>query len=43
MQGRVEGIEIEILEGIGHMPQFVVADRVAAFVRRMASRAFAPA
>lgn len=43
MQGRVEGIEIEILEGIGHMPQFVVADRVAAFIRRMAARAFAPA
>lgn len=43
MQGRVEGIEIEILEGIGHMPQFVVADRVAQFVRRMAARAFAAA
>ena len=42
MQGRIEGIEVEILEGIGHMPQFVVADRVAAFVRRMAARAFAP-
>ena len=42
MQGRIDGIEIEILEGIGHMPQFIVADRVAAFVRRMAARAFAP-
>lgn len=40
MEGRIEGIDIEILEGVGHMPQFVEADRVAAFVRRMAGKAF---
>lgn len=40
MEGKVEGIDIEILEGIGHMPQFVEADKVADFVRRMAGKAF---
>jgi pimeloyl-ACP methyl ester carboxylesterase len=43
MQGRVEGLEVEILEGIGHMPQFVAAGKVADFVHRMATRAFAGA
>jgi pimeloyl-ACP methyl ester carboxylesterase len=41
MADRVPSIEIEIMDGIGHMPQFVVADRVAAFVRRIADHAFA--
>lgn len=41
MQGKIEGIEIEILDGIGHMPQFVEAEKVAAFIRRIADRAFA--
>ena len=40
MEGRIEGIDIEILEGIGHMPQFVEAGKVATFVRRMAGKAF---
>lgn len=40
MEGRIEGIDIEILEGIGHMPQFVEAEKVAAFVQRMAGKAF---
>lgn len=40
MEGKVEGIDIEILEGIGHMPQFVEAGKVAAFVKRMAAKAF---
>ncbi|MFN3547225.1 MAG: alpha/beta fold hydrolase [Mesorhizobium sp.] len=40
MEGKVEGIDIEILEGIGHMPQFVEAEKVADFVRRMAGKAF---
>jgi len=40
MEGKVEGIDIEILEGIGHMPQFVEAGKVAGFVRRMAGKAF---
>ena len=42
MRDKVAGLDLEILEGIGHMPQFVAAERVAAFVRRMADRAFAP-
>ncbi len=41
MQGKIEGIDIEILDGIGHMPQFVEAGKVAAFIRRIADRAFA--
>ena len=41
MQGKIEGIEIEILDGIGHMPQFVEAEKVASFIRRIADRAFA--
>jgi pimeloyl-ACP methyl ester carboxylesterase len=40
MEGRIEGIDIEILEGIGHMPQFVEANKVASFVTRMAGKAF---
>jgi len=40
MEGRIEGIDIEILEGIGHMPQFVEAEKVAAFVKRLAGKAF---
>jgi pimeloyl-ACP methyl ester carboxylesterase len=40
MEGKVEGVEIEILEGVGHMPQFVEAEKVAAFIRRMAAKAF---
>lgn len=42
MRDKAAGLDLEILEGIGHMPQFVAADRVAAFVRRMAGKAFAP-
>lgn len=41
MDGRIEGIDIEILEGIGHMPQFVEAVKVAGFVKRIAAKAFA--
>ncbi|MEX0407018.1 alpha/beta fold hydrolase [Aquibium sp. LZ166] len=41
MQGKIEGIDIEILDGIGHMPQFVEAEKVASFIRRIADRAFA--
>ena len=40
MQDRIAGLDLEILDGIGHMPQFVASDRVAAFIRRMAARAF---
>ena len=40
MQDKIAGLDLEILDGIGHMPQFVAADEVAAFIRRMAARAF---
>lgn len=37
----IPSVEIEILPGIGHMPQFVEPQKVAEFVRRAAARAFA--
>ena len=40
MQGKIARLELELLNGVGHMPQFVAADRVVAFIRRMAGRAF---
>lgn len=40
MRGKVRGLDLEILEGIGHMPQYVATDRVVAFIRRIADRAF---
>ena len=40
MQGKIAGLELELLDGVGHMPQFVAADRVVAFIRRMAGTAF---
>jgi pimeloyl-ACP methyl ester carboxylesterase len=42
MPDRIAGLELELVDGIGHMPQFVAADRVVAFIRRMATKAFAP-
>jgi len=41
MEGRIAGLDIEIAEGIGHMPQYAVTQRVVAFIRRIAGRAFA--
>lgn len=41
MAGRIDGLDLEIVDGVGHMPQYAVPDRVAAFIRRMAARAFA--
>ncbi len=43
MAGQVEGLDLEILEGVGHMPQYAEPERVAAFIRRIAARAFAAA
>jgi len=40
MKDEIAGIDIEILPGVGHMPQFVEPAKVAAFIRRMAGRAF---
>jgi pimeloyl-ACP methyl ester carboxylesterase len=41
MEGTIAGLEIEIVEGIGHMPHYAVRERVIAFIRRIAERAFA--
>jgi len=41
MVGRIQGLDLELAEGIGHMPQFAAADQTAAFIRRIAERAFA--
>jgi pimeloyl-ACP methyl ester carboxylesterase len=40
MQGKIAGLELEIADGIGHMPQYAVTGRVVAFIRRIAERAF---
>jgi len=41
MEGRIAGLDLEIAEGVGHMPQYAVPERVLAFIRRMADKAFA--
>nr|BAN08451.1 hypothetical protein [uncultured bacterium] len=41
MKGVIPGLEIEILDGIGHMPHYAASERVVAFIRLMAKRAFA--
>lgn len=41
MEGRIAGLDVEIMEGVGHMPQYVDTERVVAFIRRIAGRAFA--
>ena len=40
LAGRIKHFELELLEGVGHMPQFALPDRVEAFIRRMAEKAF---
>ncbi|MBX3568374.1 MAG: alpha/beta fold hydrolase [Rhizobiaceae bacterium] len=40
LAGTVRDFELELLDGIGHMPQFVAADATEAFIRRMAAKAF---
>lgn len=39
MQGRIAGLDLVLLDGIGHMPHFVATDAVEAFIRKMAARA----
>jgi len=39
MEGRIAGIEIELVEGVGHMPQYAEPERVIDFIRRMAAKA----
>lgn len=41
MVDRIKGIELEFLDGVGHMPQYAEPQRVAAFIGRIAKRAFA--
>ena len=40
MEGRIGGIDVEIMEGVGHMLQYADTERVVAFIRRIAARAF---
>lgn len=40
MEGRIPGLDVEIMEGVGHMPQYADTSRVVAFIRRIADRAF---
>ncbi len=41
MKDRIGGLDFEMVEGLGHMPQFVEPERVIAFIKRIAERAFA--
>lgn len=41
MRSRIEGLDFELVEGMGHMPQFVAPERIVAFIERVANRAFA--
>lgn len=41
MVDRIPGLDLELAEGVGHMPQFAEPERTAAFIRRIAARAFA--
>jgi len=41
MLDKIIGLDFERVEGLGHMPQFVEAERVVGFIQRIAARAFA--
>jgi pimeloyl-ACP methyl ester carboxylesterase len=41
MLDKIQGLDFERIEGLGHMAQFVDAGRVVAFIERIAQRAFA--
>ena len=40
MRGKIEGLDFEPVDGVGHMPQFVEPRRVIDFIERMAARVF---
>ena len=40
MRDKIKGIEVEIVDGIGHMPQYAATELVIAFIRRIADKAF---
>jgi pimeloyl-ACP methyl ester carboxylesterase len=42
MRDKIADLDLEIAEGVGHMPQYVVTEQVVAFIRRIAERAFRP-
>jgi pimeloyl-ACP methyl ester carboxylesterase len=41
MEGKVKGLDLEIVSGIGHMLQHALPEQTVAFIRRIAARAFA--
>lgn len=41
MTDKIGDLDFERVEGLGHMPQFIEPERVTAFIRRIADRAFA--
>jgi pimeloyl-ACP methyl ester carboxylesterase len=41
MEGKVKGLDLEIVSGIGHMLQYALPEQAVAFIRRIAARAFA--
>jgi len=41
MLDKIAGLDLELLDGIGHMPQYAATDAVVAFIRRVAAKAFA--
>jgi pimeloyl-ACP methyl ester carboxylesterase len=41
MQDKIAGLDFEPVDGLGHMPQFIEPERIVAFIRRIAGRAFA--
>jgi len=41
MKDRIQRLDFEAVDGLGHMPQFAEPDRVIGFIKRIAERAFA--
>ena len=41
MTDKIRGLDFEPVNGLGHMPQFIEPERVTAFIKRIAERAFA--
>jgi pimeloyl-ACP methyl ester carboxylesterase len=41
MEGKVKGLDLEIVAGIGHMAHFALPEQTIALIRRIAARAFA--
>lgn len=40
LKDRIAGLELELVDGLGHMVQYGATERTAAFIRRIAARAF---